>query len=1052
MENIPSPSKAQPETLATQGQALTFRAANRPGSVRDKSWLHQGKQIVQDDGFVLGNKTKPFDPVFRTPELLDDDGPSWYQEGHVLPRGEEAGNNYSGENLEQNGGSHLPVPVSGPLSPVPWGRLGYRTQAVILKALTSFYRNELFPFQTACEALQLYRHEADEFVARHLSEWNEHATGEPYEHAETMYLDRSTAHVASKFMKGQGLPQEAVAIVMQWSSHLIRWPMNITNDGFPMAADPFTSSMFPSSSQLSWYSSPAPLSFPDHGLGEPPGLGQSSHSQIQPPARPSGFLQFALIPGEEGTPHGVRFTEVVLPRHTLVCGPRSVYTLHHAGRYLIEYPDWCRDYTTLNLSHFSFVEGRQEGASSTPQHFKHRLDDFTAYFDRGAQDHHSSPLSHKNRAGAPVIDYSRGSNSHGSLATMASPTPRANPRAATAQTFGTQNTVIPLPNISEPTKQLIEAMSRAMPGVDYKAAKYEQLNTVEGNNKGWWETQQAQRFWVDAETKFVSPKNLLYGTPVRRPFSFVESPEITPDKLAGMPTGPIVRTNTPVIGKPASYEPYLTIRLPPQYYVIGPTGHLITFDGDFGDHSAPTACNLDGFGQPCRHGKLPYGLGGVYSFHLPLDTGVRYTQDALVTPQLPEAVHARFSMPGRYALYRDDFLMPRATAPGTHELRKVRKLQRINGTITKAKTTMDLMHEAGQYMILNDMAPYRKRILPSFATGANASSKSDEPSSGDEEDEEELAAAGATKSMPQHMQNTLLEAHRILGPHREQFEAELEEEGRQEILAEKRELAREKARAMKEHQEEKKKKALRRQTRPSRVAAPAPEPDTPGSNSGQQGRLTRAGTGIGMGLVSFSDDVLKRQIESSSSSSSDDERTLKKKQKYADRLDRIPDDDDDDDDTFSTSRWGRKITMSTKAQEQQAPVTRRAAAPRTASTASAATTKKSQAPTPASERHQIGVATPTPASQSRAASAGNSSPLKKKRGRPRKHPLPGPVKTQTSSSPAKADNSQSSAEASSSIVVNTSGARPQSRTETNQQARADSGNDTQAEGPSSSQR
>ncbi|KAK8080013.1 hypothetical protein PG997_007831 [Apiospora hydei] len=912
-----------------------------------------------------------------------------------------------------------------PPSPIPWCRLGYRTQAVIMKALTSFYRNELFPFQTACEALNLYRHEADDFVSRHLSEWNEHASGGPGEYAETTYLDRGTVHVASKFMTGQSLPQAAVAIVMQWSSHLIRWPMNITNDGFSMAADPFTSSMLPSGSQLSWLSSPAPFDSPDHGFSRPPGVGRRSHSQIQPRARPSGFLHFALIPGEEGTPHGVRFTEIVLPRNTLVCGPRSVYTLQHAGRYLVEYPDWCRDYTALKLSHFSFVEGRQEGAPYTPLHLQRRLDDSAAYFDRGAQDHGSSQLSHKTRPGAPVTGFSRASNSRGSLAQMASPTPRANPRAAIAQTFGTQSTVIPLPNISEPTKQLLDSMYQAMPGVDHKAAKHEQLDAVEGNNRGWWDTQQAQRFRVDAGTRFVSPRNLHYGTPVRRPFSFVESPAITPNKLSTMPTGPIARANASVIGQPASYEPYLTIRLPPQYYVIGPTGHLITFDGDFGDHSAPTACNLDDFGQPCRHGKLPYGLGGVYSFHLPLETGVRYTQDNLVMPHLREAVHARFSMPGCYALYRDDCLMPRTIAPGFHELRKVRKLQRVDGKITEAKTTTDLMHESGQYMILNDMALYQKRLLPNSATGANASSKSDDHSSGDEEDEEGMGAAAATKSVPQHMQNTLLEAQRILGPHREQFEAELEEEGRQEILAEKRELAREKARAVKELQEEKKKKALQKRTRASRgAAAPAAASDTPGSSSGHQGRSTRAGSVIGMGLVSFNDELLKRQIESSSSSSSDDERTLKKKQKYTDRLDRIPDDDDDDDDTFRTSRWGRKITKSTKAQEQQqAPVTRRAAAPRAASTASAATTKKSRAPTPASARPQPGVATtPTPASQSGAASAG-SSPLKRKRGRPRKHPLPDPVETQASSSPAKADNSQSSAEASSSIVVNASGAR-----------------------------
>ncbi|KAK8059766.1 hypothetical protein PG996_009696 [Apiospora saccharicola] len=316
--------------------------------------------------------------------------------------------------------------------------------------------------------------------------------------------------------------------------------------------------------------------------------------------------------------------------------------------------------------------------------------------------------------------------------------------------------------------------------------------------------------------------------------------------------------------------------------------------------------------------------------------------------------------------------------PGFHELRNMRKTQRVNGAVVEEKTIVDLADRNGVYLLLNDMAPYQSRVLPASGKEADASAGTDEPSPEDEECDEGRNDITAIKSMPQHMQNTMLEAHRLIGPYRKEFEAEIEAEGREELLAEKREYSRQKATAMKDAKEEKKKKALQKRTRAGRNAAPVAS-DAPDS-SGQHGGPSRGGTALGMGLISFNDEVLKRQIESSSSSSSssDGERTARKrrkKEKLAEKLDRIPDDDDDEDGTFRWSRSGRRITKSTKAQEQeqeqQAPVTRRAA-PRAVSTAATATTKQAQAPTPAPTIRQADVATPP------GTASGDSSPLKKK--------------------------------------------------------------------------
>ncbi|KAK7927693.1 hypothetical protein PG985_004691 [Apiospora marii] len=964
MENTASSAKAQSKAPATPGQALTFRAAPSSESRRDVNRRHEGKQTIHD-GFGPGNnRAKPSLPVFRTPGLLDDSSPAWYQEGNVLLPGAEAKNQGPEEDPSQDDGKNrLPSPVPRPPSPLQWGRLDYRTQAIIMKSLTKFHKKELFALDAACDTLGLYRHEADAFVARHFAEWSKLIAGEI---DDTTLVDRGTVHMAHRFMMGQSLPQQAIETVTQMSSKIIRWPQRITTDGPPAPADPFINGGFPSFVPL-----------PSSPLDQRPGglLNQGQRPQpnaIPPQPRHAGFLKFALIPGMEGTPHGVRFTEIVLPPKTLVRGPRSAYTLQDGGRYVIQYPDWCKDYTNLQLSHFTFVEGRG-GVKPIPQQ-THGGD--AAHSDNSAQKHNSSPLPIHKHTDIPTATSICALKSHGS-------------------------------------------------------------NTVhQGGGEG--------------DSELVTPEDLQWNRSAPMPSFYEEEQGITSEELARMPTGPVAPTSSSVISRHVSHEPYLTIRLPSQYYVFGPRSQLITFDGNF-IRSAP-ACQLANPKQPCRHGNMPHSVGGVYSFWFSKEIDPVLTPANLaVLPKLPEAVSARFLLPSRYAMYRDGSLMPRATAPGFHELRRMRKTQRIDGAVAEEKTTVDLVDQNGIYLLLNDMAPYRSRVLPVSEKKAEASSSTDEPSSEDEECDEGANDIAAIKSMPHHMQDTMLEARRLIAPYREEFEAGMEKERREELLAEKREYSREKAMALKEAKEEKKRKALQRRTAPSRNVAPVASDAT--NSSGQHGGSSRTGPGLGMGLVSFNDEVLKRQIESSgsSSSSSDGERTQRKRrkmEKLAEKLDRIPDDDDEDDETFHTSRWGRKITKSTKAQEQQqAPVTRRTA-PRAASSV-ATTTKQAQVPTPASTGRQTAVATPP---SHPGAASGDGSPLKKKRGRPRKHPLPEPSQPEASSSTAGTTNTQSSGEASSSNAANTIHCAPgsslsvktgqQSRVESSEQASADSGNDT----------
>lgn len=964
MENAASSTKAQSKAPTTPGQALTFRAAPSSESRRDVNRRHEGKQTIHD-GFGPGtNRAKQSPPVFRTPGLLDGSSPAWYQEGDVLPPDAEAESQDPEDDPPQDSGKNrLPTAVPRPPSPLQWGRLDYRTQAVVMKSLTKFYKKKLFALDTACDALHLYRHEADEFVARHLSEYSKVISGEI---DDTTLLDRGTVYMARRFMTGQGLPHRAIDIAMQMSSQIIRWPLSITTDGPPAPADPFISAGFPSFVPLPSWTPPVPTSSLNQGRRPQP-------NPLPPQPRYAGFLQFAFIPGMEGIPHGVRFTEIVLPPKTLVRGPHSAYTLQDGGRYVIQYPDWCKNHTNMQLSHFTFVEGHR-GAKPIPQQAH---GGYAAHSDDCAQKHDSSPFPVHKRTEIPTDNSSRVLKSHGS-------------------------------------------------------------NTV-------------HRGWEEGDSELVTPNDLQWDSSIPMPPFYEEEQGIPSEELARMPAGSVAPTCSSIISQHVSHEPYLTIRLPSQYYVFGPRSQLITFDGNFGIRSAP-ACQLVNPKQPCRHGNLPHSVGGVYSFWFSQEVDPQLTQANLaVLPRLPEAVFARFLLPSRYAMYRDGSLMPRVTEPGFHELRRMRKTQRIDGAVAEEKTTMDLVDQNGIYMLLNNMVPYRSRVLPVSQKGADASSDTDEPPSEDEEQDEGIDDIAAIKSMPQHMQDTMLEAHRLILPYRKEFEAEMEEERRQELLAEKREYSREKALALKEAKEEKKRKTLQRSCAASRNVAPVTS--YPPDSSGQHGGPSRTGTGLGMGLISFNDEVLKRQIESSgsSSSSSDGERTQRKRrkmEKLAEKLDRIPDDDDDEDETFHTSRWGRKITKSTKAQEQQqAPVTRRTA-PRAASSA-ATTTKQAQAPTPASTGRQTAVATPP---TQPGPVSGDSSPLKKKRGRPRKHPLPEPVQPEAGSSTAGATNTESSTEASASTTADTIHCAPnsslsvragqQSRVESGEQASADSGNNT----------
>ncbi|KAK8059767.1 hypothetical protein PG996_009697 [Apiospora saccharicola] len=205
MENTASSAKAQPKAPATPGQALTFRAAPQSEPRRDTNRRCEGKQIVHDG----------FGPVFRTPTLLDDSSLAWYQEGDLLPPGVEAKNNGHEEDpVQDDGENHLPTPVPGHPDPVPWSRLDYRTQALIMKSLTKFYEKELFALDAACEALHLYRHEADAFIARHFEEYSKVIAGEI---DGTTFLDRGTVHMAGKYMMEHRLPPGAVTIVIRRS-------------------------------------------------------------------------------------------------------------------------------------------------------------------------------------------------------------------------------------------------------------------------------------------------------------------------------------------------------------------------------------------------------------------------------------------------------------------------------------------------------------------------------------------------------------------------------------------------------------------------------------------------------------------------------------------------------------------------------------------------------------------------------------------------------------------------------------------------------------------
>lgn len=943
----------------------------------------------------------------------------------LLP-GDETENNLNSKDdaglSRDDGGNPLPsLDLASVLpSPVSWGGLEYRAQAVILKVLTRFYANELFPFFTSCDALHLERYEVDAFLSRHMLEWRKQLTGRP---VDTLFVDKGLVHVACKYLKGQLIQQEAIDAAMKWSLQTVRWPLGITTDGFSMPVDQFMSATFPSLTPFQ-----AQSSFPDQG--------QIPQSLIVTGPKLCGIYHFALIPGEEGTPDGVRFTDIMVPPMTIVVGPHGQYTLHHGGRYLIEYLDWCQDSTKLRrLSHFSIVEGRWKAVASALQSPENTHGGNAPSCDSSVQKHYVSPAPFDGQTDIPREGSDCTSNNNGINTKIEYPAQSAGLLCSTTETFRPQNNMSLAVHKSDTNAMLIEAISQAMPETGHEKSEQEFWDAEEMANIELCNVQRSRERRWNAEQGPVAPKDLIKMSMPKLPAqsSLRKTPGITSEELAKMPMGPAAPTNTSIIWKPADYEPFLTIRLPHQYYVIGPRSQVITFDGDFGVDSAPTACSWDPPGQSCQHGKLPYSVGGVYSFHLPSSMDKRYKPAELMVPQLPASVFARFLLPNRFALYRDHCLMPRAIAPGYHELRMMRMVQRLDDNISDMRITADLANQDGYYMVLNDMAPYRPRIMGSSAGGSDDTSpKAGTPTSGEEEKSEVEDIPGtaidALESMPIRLQSTMLEAHRILAPYRAQFEEEGAEEQREEILAEKREIAREKARAVKERQDEKKRQSLQRRVGASEgvtLGAPdAPAGSNAGSNAGHHTGPSGSGTGVGlgMGLVSFSDELLQRQIESSSSNSSDSERTVKKKRKLAEQLERIPDDDDDDatfsfdtkrfgieDKTFSLRKSTRKRTQSTKAQQQEG----RGEQKREEQEKQGTLPKKTRAPTPVTVKHQSSVP-PTPASQ---AGTINSS-VKRGRGRPRKHPLPDAVQPQGQSTPATADNAQPRTEGSSTHAVN----------------------------------
>ncbi|KAK8011201.1 hypothetical protein PG990_010166 [Apiospora arundinis] len=999
MDNIPASAEAQSDAPAAPAQALTFRAAHQPGSGRDSYGRveNQGKQTVQDESF-LGDQAEPSNPEFRRPEFLDDCSPHWYQDGKVLVPDEEAEDDTDDDNgpdQSKDGDAMLPpAPYPAALDPFPWSRLDYRLQAIILKVLTRFYTGELFAFQTACEALHLDRHEADEFISRHMEEWNKQLSGRPLG---SEFFSKGDVHLACKHMESQGILQGAIDIMMQYSLQNSRWPLAITTDGLSLPVDQFMSATFPSltpSQTQSW----------------PPDRDQNPEIPIGLVPKLDGVYHFALVPGTEGDPYGVRFTEIVIPPQALVVGPRGVHTLQRGGRYHIYYPDWCQNNINVRLSRFTLAEGRPEVVTS-PLRPPERIiqGEYAALCDNHAQEHHAGPVPFHGHTNITLEDFGSASNDNRFATGVAFPAQSAYHLDATPEASRVWDSTSLSSRDPESAATLTETISQAMPEVDPETKEQQALDAMEAEDLKLWHNVKTRNFrWSEeTEARTVAPKDLIL--PKQTPPSWEEIPGITSDELAKMPMGPVVSTSASIIRKPADYEPFLTIRLPAKYWVSDPHGQLITFDDCFG---------------------AAHGVGGVYSFHIPGAGGHLSMPVHAASSQLPEAVFARLLLPMPLALYRDDELLPRATACGYHELRKMRRVQKRDGETSEVKVTADLANQDGCYMILNDMAPYKTRITRDTAEGADESlSEPDHCSSGEEgekeeeeeEDDDTAAAIAALESMPHHIQNAMLEAHRILGPYREQLEVEAEEELKEDIRAEKRERAREKAMVMKELKEEKMRQRLQKNANVSETLYTSASNASARSNAGQHARSSGVGigaaTGLGLGLVPFNDEVLQRQVESSSSSSSDDERTIRKKQKLADRLERIPKDDDDDE-TFRTKTSGRRVTKSVKAQQQgqQTPLPKRAAT-RAASTTTAAATaavpKKTQTPTPVSVKRQS--TAPTPASQP---GTDNSSPLKRKRGRPRKHPLPDPIQPQGGSTPAPANNTQSSAEGPSASTAN----------------------------------